>query len=72
MCSAMRIPIFVLGSLFASNKAKYLSNKHIMTIVFLLGVIMLIPWYLHNDLGGNTYAANYYIFLILSPPSLHV
>lgn len=39
-------------------------------IMFLLGILLLVPYYLSNNLGGNEKINTYYVFLLITPPLL--
>ena len=39
-------------------------------IMFLLGILLLVPYYLSNNLGGNEKVNTYYVFLLITPPLL--
>ena len=41
-------------------------------IMFLLGILLLVPYYLNNNLGGNEKINTYYVFLLITPPLLKV
>ncbi len=71
MCSISRIPIFCIGSCIAMKKYPLLENKYFRISTLLIGVLLLLPFYILNDLGGNTTFTTYYHFVLIIPPMLY-
>lgn len=69
-CFITRIPVFILGTLFAIGKCKQVFSIKVSSVLLIIGLIGLIPFKLNNDLGGNTYFNTYYSILLITPPIL--
>ena len=68
VCIVTRIPIFVMGMLYAMGKMDILNNVFFNMLLLLIGLLSLYPFYVHHDLGGNEIFTTYYsIFFITSP-----
>ena len=68
MCFIGRIPIFCIGVCIAMNKYPYLENKWYQLTTLITGLLLLLPFYFLNDLGGNTVYTTYYHFIFITPP----
>lgn len=71
-CFVTRIPIFVMGGCVGMGGQRWLFRPSILMIMFLLGILLLVPYYLNNNLGGNEKINTYYVFLLITPPLLKV
>lgn len=67
-CFITRIPVFVLGAVFASEYAKKIFDDRILYVSFILGILSLVPYKLNDDLGGNRIFNTYYSILLITPP----
>ena len=72
VCIVTRFPIFTLGMLFAIKKFDILNIPYLNLILFILGILILIPYYEKDDLGGNRFFTTYYCLLLLTPPVLYI
>ena len=72
VCIVTRFPIFTLGMLFAVKKFEILNSLYLNLILFILGILSLIPYYEIEDLGGNRFFTTYYSLLLLTPPVLYM
>ena len=71
-CFVTRIPIFVMGVCVGMGGIRWLFRSSMLMIMFLLGILLLVPYYLSNNLGGNEKINTYYVFLLITPPLLKV
>lgn len=71
-CFLTRIPIFILGMLFALNKCHKMFSARVLLILLVFGLVSLIPYKLNNDLGGNIYFNTYYSIFLITPPLLQL
>lgn len=67
-CFVTRIPIFVMGACFSMGCFDKLFSKGIVSFMSLLGLGGLIPFYVFDNLGGNSGINTYYVLTILTPP----
>lgn len=72
VCIVTRFPIFTIGMLYAIKKFDILNGNFFNLILFVLGIITLIPFYVAHNLGGNRYFTTYYCLLLLTPPILYL
>lgn len=72
VCIVTRIPIFVLGMLYAMRKANWLNYFSVNMLLLLAGSCMLYPYYVHNNLGGNEVFTTYYCIFVITPPVIFI
>ena len=70
MCALARIPIFCIGVCIAMDRYSLLNNKYFRIVSFVLGIVLLYPFYYYDDLGGNVTFTTYYHFILIVPPLL--
>lgn len=68
VCIVTRIPIFVMGMLYAMKKTDFLNNVFFNLLLLLIGILSLYPFYIHHDLGGNEMFTTYYSMFLIAPP----
>lgn len=67
VCIVTRIPIFMIGMLFAMKKVEWFNSTPVLLLLFAIGVFSLYPYYVEGDLGGNKYFTTYYSILLITP-----
>lgn len=72
VCVVTRIPIFILGMVFAMGKIDWLNSVSINMLLLVVGLISLCPYYLHDNLGGNKHFTTYYNIYIITPSIIYI
>jgi peptidoglycan/LPS O-acetylase OafA/YrhL len=61
-----------MGMLFALDKMNILTGRIANVVLLILGLVCLVPFYLSDNLGGNTGFTIYYCIFILTSPIIYI